>query len=103
MLPLVISKNHVLHNITYLCFVIDDSARGLAEGDVVERGCLCLGENVGEEGVNCVIVSELLLKNVELVHCVEDAMEERGKEVGLAVDVLHLIVGVSDNLILLFH
>ena len=41
---------------------------------------VCLIERVGEEGIDCVVLRELLLEDEHIIHVREYAVEVRGKK-----------------------
>jgi len=38
-----------------------------------------LSENIGKEGIYCVVASEIFLEQEQLIHVVKDSVEERAQ------------------------
>lgn len=57
-------------------------------------------EDISEEGIHRMVGREILLEEEELVHVIEDAMEEGTQKVRLAVDVLHFLERLIIDLLL---
>ena len=77
-----------------------NAARGLAHTQLLQGEEFSLVEDIGEEGIGCVIGREVFAEQEKLINVVEDAMHEGGQQIWLAIDLSHFDKGLFTNRIL---